>query len=919
MVTNFKYANIAFISYKREDEAWAKWLQKKIEHYKLSIEIRKIHPNLEFSECPRHVFKDTTDLSGGVLAKAIKAGLDSSKFLIVICSPRAAKSEWVCKEVQEFIDSGREEYIIPFIIEGEPHAKNKENECFPSTLKSLAGERELLGINVNENGREAASVKVAARMFGLSYDSLWQRFKREEKKRKRSIIAAFILAIIVLLSIIAYGAWMNHRISSERDRTNIANKQLFSANQRINKQKDELQKANDSITKQKTDLQVAFDKLSKTEVALLKSNMDLVKSNNNLQKEKQNVLKANKNILTQRSIEYGNLAYNYIEDGKIPEAEDLLHKIIPDDEDQYVYTPQMERALRRYYNYLDCSGVKLINNEEILGHFVHEYPSFLFQYGFNKRKTIYDKEIMTYYNQCKDSIFGANEEFDNMFLSHDGKTLIGTKYNNIYIYDMNAKCCICKGDLHDEIRAVKFLDDKKICVLGNDYFTIYSYDNYILEIESKTKILCPNTLWKQFGDKIPFICDYKGGYIVYQKDDSFLIAQQIGNSRIIYERKIDGVINSIAFNQNNIPCIAITYDTGIDIWHDNGDRLMILHYPSFTFLYERPLYGITLELDYSPMNYLCALVQTSKVGKTQLYLWDVLKPLKYNIKHDYLTQIHDIENNNHIERTDLLMINKGSVIYKKKRKTESNVYDICILEQTSNMVDTLISTNNVNSVQIRTTMDGKYTLYNQIKTGVWLYNSETKERRTISNKEFDTYGDISISGDGSTVAFRAWNRSSENIITIYNTQNGKIKRYLLKNGDGVNLNYNGTRLMLDDVNNSIYDYNLQSLIYAKVSSPIGSRYNDIFGYSKSGKYLYLIYQDEKYNIENQMNYYIKVWTSDKHELIMENIINDFKPVYIDDTQGFIYQISTLDFKTYHFKQINSLINSFKRIYKNRQK
>ena len=92
MVTNSKYTNIAFISYKREDEAWAKWHKKKIEHYKLPIDIRKIHPNLEFSECPRHVFKDTTDLSGGVLAKAIKAGLDSSKFLIVICSPRAAKA-----------------------------------------------------------------------------------------------------------------------------------------------------------------------------------------------------------------------------------------------------------------------------------------------------------------------------------------------------------------------------------------------------------------------------------------------------------------------------------------------------------------------------------------------------------------------------------------------------------------------------------------------------------------------------------------------------------------------------------------------------------------------------------------------------------------------------------------------------------
>lgn len=197
MVTNSKYTNIAFISYKREDEAWAKWLQKKLEHYKLPTEIRKKNPDLEFSEHPRHVFKDTTDLSGGVLAKAINEGLGSSKFLIVICSPRAAKSEWVCKEVQKFIDSGREEYIIPFIIEGEPHAKNIEKECFPSTLKTLAGERELLGINVNENGREAASVKVAARMFGLSFDSLWQRFKKEESQKRKDMLRIFSIFVSV--------------------------------------------------------------------------------------------------------------------------------------------------------------------------------------------------------------------------------------------------------------------------------------------------------------------------------------------------------------------------------------------------------------------------------------------------------------------------------------------------------------------------------------------------------------------------------------------------------------------------------------------------------------------------------------------------------------------------------------------------
>lgn len=213
-----KYTNIAFISYKREDEAWAKWLQKKLEHYKLPTEIRKKNPDLEFYECPRYIFKDTTDLSGGVLAKAIKAGLDSSKFLIVICSPRAAKSEWVCKEVQDFINLGREEYIIPFIVDGEPHSVNAEKECFPFALKSLSGERELLGININENGRDSAAVKVVARLFDLKFDTLWNRFQREEKRKRRIIFGAFIFAILFLLCIIAGGAYAYNEIQRERDR-----------------------------------------------------------------------------------------------------------------------------------------------------------------------------------------------------------------------------------------------------------------------------------------------------------------------------------------------------------------------------------------------------------------------------------------------------------------------------------------------------------------------------------------------------------------------------------------------------------------------------------------------------------------------------------------------------------------------------
>lgn len=208
MINEYKY--LAFISYKREDEKWAKWLQHKLEHYKLPTSVRKT--NLSLPERVRPVFKDTTDLAGGVLEKTIKDALNSSKYLIVICSPRAAQSPWVCKEVQEFINSGREEYIIPFIIDGEPNSFNKETECFPKNLKDLSGARELLGININEMGRNAAVIKVVSRMFNLYFDTLWQRAKREQKYKRLALMLIFIIFIIISSAVSFYISHQNYII-----------------------------------------------------------------------------------------------------------------------------------------------------------------------------------------------------------------------------------------------------------------------------------------------------------------------------------------------------------------------------------------------------------------------------------------------------------------------------------------------------------------------------------------------------------------------------------------------------------------------------------------------------------------------------------------------------------------------------------
>ena len=203
----------AFISYKREDEKWAKWLQNKLEHYKLPS---NLNGRTDLPKEIRPIFRDQSELAAGVLADEINNALTKSKYLIVICSPRAAQSEWVGKEVQTFIGLGRTDKIIPFIIGGTAHAQDPKDECFPLALLNLPPEQELLGINIDEMGRDAAAVKVVAQMFGLKFDALWQRYGKEQKRKKR--LATFSIVVFsVFILCVAGWIWRQNVRLKEKD------------------------------------------------------------------------------------------------------------------------------------------------------------------------------------------------------------------------------------------------------------------------------------------------------------------------------------------------------------------------------------------------------------------------------------------------------------------------------------------------------------------------------------------------------------------------------------------------------------------------------------------------------------------------------------------------------------------------------
>ena len=221
----------AFISYKREDEKWAKWLQRKLEHYRFPA---NLNGRTDLPKNIRPTFRDVTDSTPGLLAEVIDKALRNSEWLIVVCSPRSAKSPWVCKETQTFIDLGRADHIIPFVVEGNPFSNDPNTECYPEALLDLTGSKELLAADIKEMGRDAAVVKVVAKMFGLRFDTLWQRYKREQKRRRMIMCSIALLFILLVGGFLFYAASYYDKKIADYCKTGIRiDDGLFSVQQKL--------------------------------------------------------------------------------------------------------------------------------------------------------------------------------------------------------------------------------------------------------------------------------------------------------------------------------------------------------------------------------------------------------------------------------------------------------------------------------------------------------------------------------------------------------------------------------------------------------------------------------------------------------------------------------------------------------------
>jgi WD40 repeat protein len=221
-------AYVAFISYRHEgpDRAWAKWLHRALEGYRLPRSVSR-----EF-DVPRRlgtVFRDEEELpAASELKREVELALERSKYLIVVCSPRTPGSQWVNQEVTRFLEFGRGDRILTLLTDGDPAVS------FPLALRgdqrghhaAVPPQRprglEPLAADVRPDTEESparrkrrAKFKIAAAILGVPFDVLYRR-ERERRTRRLAVAITSLVLTSAVLAGLALFAWLQRNLAEER-------------------------------------------------------------------------------------------------------------------------------------------------------------------------------------------------------------------------------------------------------------------------------------------------------------------------------------------------------------------------------------------------------------------------------------------------------------------------------------------------------------------------------------------------------------------------------------------------------------------------------------------------------------------------------------------------------------------------------
>ncbi|MGH6651015.1 MAG: toll/interleukin-1 receptor domain-containing protein [Sphingopyxis sp.] len=199
----------AFFSYARADGKLAAKLHRFLDSYKVPKALQGMAGKRGPVPATLHpIFRDREDLAGGgELGDRLRAALESSEALIILCTPNSARSHWVDEEIRLFRAKNGNDAIFPVIGDGDPDSDDPDVQCMPPALR----ETSVLAADLRDIRKETGHIigdgaaggrqKLLAGLLGLDLDQLR---RREEARRRRQMVAmAGALALFIALAGVA--------------------------------------------------------------------------------------------------------------------------------------------------------------------------------------------------------------------------------------------------------------------------------------------------------------------------------------------------------------------------------------------------------------------------------------------------------------------------------------------------------------------------------------------------------------------------------------------------------------------------------------------------------------------------------------------------------------------------------------------
>lgn len=207
----------AFVSYSHQDAAFGRRLHRRLENYALPR--RLVGRNTTGLPVPRRlnpIFRDREEFAAAHdLSAEVRTALEASRSLVVVCSPAAAASLWVSREIDLFRSLHPDRPILAALREGEPA------QSLPPALRQSGPDGRLIeplaaDFRRDRDGDHLALLKLVAGVAGIRLDELIRRDATRRLRRVMAVTAAALAAMLGMGALAAY-AWQA-QAEAERQR-----------------------------------------------------------------------------------------------------------------------------------------------------------------------------------------------------------------------------------------------------------------------------------------------------------------------------------------------------------------------------------------------------------------------------------------------------------------------------------------------------------------------------------------------------------------------------------------------------------------------------------------------------------------------------------------------------------------------------